>query len=152
MVRSTVQDKPRIIEGGLAIDDRGQVAFVNGFEFDEVRRFYLVTNHAAGFVRAWHGHKRESKYVLVVRGAAKVGVVAIDDWRSPSRDGEVHQYVLSAWAPKVLYIPAGHANGFMTLTPEAQIMFFSTATLAETQADDFRFDARYWDIWRVEER
>jgi len=31
-------------------------------------------------------------------------------------------------------------------------MFFSTSSLQESQGDDFRFDARYWDIWNVVER
>jgi dTDP-4-dehydrorhamnose 3,5-epimerase-like enzyme len=144
--------KPAIIEGGVVVDDRGQLTFVNEFDFHGVRRFYMVSNHVAGFVRAWHAHKREAKYVFVVRGAAKIGAVAIDDWDRPSPHAEVHQYVLSASAPRILYIPAGYANGFMTLTPETQLMFFSTATLAESREDDFRFEARYWDPWHVEER
>ena len=67
----------RLITGGLAIDDRGQVSFVNDFSFDKVKRFYTVSNHRQGFVRAWHGHKKESKYILVVQGAALVGTVKI---------------------------------------------------------------------------
>jgi len=51
-----------------------------------------------------------------------------------------------------LYIPAGFANGFMSLTSDTQIIFFSTSTIDESKGDDFRFDARYWDIWEVIER
>jgi dTDP-4-dehydrorhamnose 3,5-epimerase len=144
--------EPNIITGGLAVDDRGQVTFINDFDFAGVKRFYMVSNHKQGFVRAWHAHKKEAKYVLVVKGAAKVGVVAIDDWDKPSKELEVKQFVLSAKSPKVLYIPAGSANGFITLTKDAQIMFFSTSTLDESLGDDFRYDARHWDIWSVEER
>ena len=52
----------------------------------------------------------------------------------------------------VLYIPSGYANGFMSLTEDLKLMFFSTTSLAESQGDDFRFDARHWDIWTVVER
>lgn len=144
--------EPTLIDGGLAVDDRGQVSFVNGFDFKGVKRFYMVANHARGFVRAWHAHKKEAKYVLVVKGAALVGAVPIDDWDKPSKRAEVKRFVLSEKNPKVLYIPAGYANGFMSLTKDAQIMFFSTSTLDESLNDDFRYDARYWDIWSVEER
>ena len=141
-----------LMEGGLAVDDRGEVAFVNGFHFEGVKRFYLVSNHRAGFVRAWHAHRREAKYVMVVQGAAIVAAVAIDDWEHPSRDAQVHRYVLSAQKPAVLYIPAGYANGFMSLTADTKLMFFSTSTLEESRGDDVRYDARYWDAWQVIER
>ncbi|MGZ6005790.1 MAG: dTDP-4-dehydrorhamnose 3,5-epimerase family protein [Candidatus Saccharimonadales bacterium] len=144
--------EPTLIEGGLAVDDRGQVSFINGFGFDDVKRFYMVSNHAQSFVRAWHAHKKEAKYVLVVKGAAVVGAVAIDDWDRPSKDAEVKRFVLSEKKPTVLYIPAGYANGFMSLTEDAQLMFFSTSTLEESLGDDIRYDARHWDIWTVEER
>lgn len=143
---------PRLIPGGLAIDDRGELRFANEFDFEGVKRFYAVSNHRRGFVRAWHAHRREAKYVCVLRGAAVVGAVAIDDWSSPSRDLPVHRHVLSAERPAVLAIPAGCANGFMSLTDDALVLFFSTATLEESRADDVRYDARHWDVWRVEER
>ena len=143
---------PRLIEGGLAVDDRGRVSFVNDFEFTGVRRFYMVSNHSAGSVRAWHAHRREAKYVFVASGAAIVGAVAVDNWEEPSRTTEVHRYVLSANKPSILYIPAGYANGFKSLTADATIMFFSTATMEEAKNDDVRYDAHYWDIWSVVER
>ena len=144
--------QPTLIPGGLAVDDRGSLGFVNDFDFAGVRRFYTVTNHSAGFVRAWHAHRREAKYVTVVNGAAIVAAVEIDDWDEPSKDLTVHRYVLSAERPSVLYIPAGYANGFMSLTADAKLAFFSTSTLDESRGDDIRYDARYWDPWYVEER
>ena len=144
--------EPVLIAGGLAVDDRGELAFVNDFGFDGVKRFYMVSNHRQGFIRAWHGHKREAKYVTAVSGAAVIGVVAIDDWENPSTDLNVRRFVLSANKPGVLYIPPGSANGFMSLTPDLKLMFFSTCTLEESTGDDIRFDSRRWDIWNVVER
>jgi dTDP-4-dehydrorhamnose 3,5-epimerase-like enzyme len=150
--KETGEAEPHLIEGALAVDDRGSVSFVNGFDFAGVKRFYLVTNHRAGFVRAWHAHRREAKYVTVTRGAAVIGAVKVDNWESPSRNLEVDRYVLSAQKPAVLYIPAGYANGFMSLTEDATLMFFSTSTLEESRGDDIRYDSRHWDIWEVVER
>jgi dTDP-4-dehydrorhamnose 3,5-epimerase-like enzyme len=143
---------PHIMEGGLAVDDRGEVAFVNDFHFEGVKRFYMVSNHRAGFVRAWHAHRHEAKYVTAVQGAAIVAAVAIDNWEHPSKKAEIHRYVLSAQKPAVLYIPPAYANGFMSLTVDTKLMFFSTSTLEESQNDDVRYDARYWDVWQVTER
>lgn len=142
----------KIYKGDIAVDDRGRLAFINDFNFEGVKRFYQVRNHRRGFVRAWHGHKIEAKYVTVVQGSAIVGAVKIDDWDNPSKDLKPERWVLSGDKPQVIYLPAGFANGFMSLTDDLIIMFFSTTTLAESQGDDYRFDARYWDIWGVVER
>ena len=144
--------EPVLLEGGLGVDDRGAVAFVNGFDFAGVKRFYIVSNHRAGFVRAWHGHRREAKYVTVVQGAAIVAAVRIDDWEHPSIDLPVVRHVLSAQRPSVLFVPAGYANGFMSLTADTKVIFFSTSTVDESRNDDVRYDARYWDAWHVVER
>lgn len=143
---------PVLLEGGLGIDDRGQVAFVNDFAFEGVKRFYVVANHRQGFLRAWHAHRREAKYVTVLHGAAVVAAVKIDDWAHPSKDAQIHRYVLSAQKPSILFIPAGYANGFMSLTEDAKLVFFSTTTVEESRGDDVRYDARYWDPWEIIER
>ncbi len=152
MTDAEPENAPRLLQGALAVDDRGSVAFVNDFDLSGLRRFYLVRNHRQGFVRAWHAHRREEKFVTVTSGAALVGAVRVDDWATPARDAEVHRHVLSADRPAVLRIPAGFANGFMSLTVDTTLLFFSSATLAESREDDVRFDARYWDIWNVAER
>jgi dTDP-4-dehydrorhamnose 3,5-epimerase len=144
--------EPVMMAGGLAVDDRGEVGFVNGFDFAGVQRFYTVRNHRSGFVRAWHAHRREAKFVTAVSGAALVGAVRIDDWEAPSKDVPVVRHVLAAAQPRVLFIPAGYANGFMSLTEDTRLIFFSTSTLDESKGDDIRYDARYWDIWTIEER
>lgn len=144
--------EPYLIQGNVAADDRGCVSFVNGFDFAGVKRSYLISNYRAGFVRAWHAHRMEAKYAMVIQGAAIVAAVAIDDWQNPGKSLQIHRYVLSAVSPAVIFIPAGYANGFMSLTDDLKIMFFSTSTLEESRQDDVRYDARYWNPWDVIER
>ncbi len=147
-----MEDNIILLNGGLAVDDRGQVSFVNDFHFENVKRFYMVSNHKQGFIRAWHGHKNESKYVSVVSGSALVGAVQIDSWDNPSKDIKPEKYILSENKPQILYIPKGYANGFMSLTKDTKIMFYSTSALEDSLNDDFRFDSRHWDIWNIIER
>jgi dTDP-4-dehydrorhamnose 3,5-epimerase len=142
----------KLIKGGVSIDDRGEVAFINEFKFENIKRFYSVENHNSGFIRAWHGHKMEAKYVSVISGAALVGAVKVDDWLNPSPHAQVSRYVLSSKQPSILYIPPGYANGFMSLTGDAKLIFYSTSTLEDSLGDDYRFDSRFWDIWNVAER
>ena len=40
----------------------------------------------------------------------------------------------------------------MSLSDDAKVVFFSDSTLEDSLNDDFRFPARYWDIWHIEER
>jgi len=121
----------KIIEGGIFIDDRGPLRFVNQFNFNDVKRFYQVENHERGFIRAWHGHKKEGKYVYVARGSAWIGLVDMDQLHND-------RYVLSDKKPQILYIPPGNYNGFQTLEEDTIIMFFSTTTTEESKGDDYR--------------
>lgn len=143
---------PRLIQGELAIDDRGSVAFVNGADLAQFSRFYLVRNHAQHFVRAWHGHKHERKLVSVVVGSALICCVKIDHWENPSPTLNVYRYVLSEKRPAVLSVPPGFANGSMSLTADTAICYFSDTAIEDAHSDDFRFPARAWDPWRVVER
>ena len=144
MLRLDEYPAPRIIPGGLFVDDRGQLNFFNQFDLAsaQVRRMYMTMNHQQGTVRAWHAHKCEGKYVMAISGSALVCAVVIDNWQNPSSSAKVHRHVLSAASPAVLAIPPGYANGWMSLTDDAQLLWFSTATLEESKTDDYRFPAR----------
>lgn len=146
--------EPILIKGGFAVDDRGTVAFANDFSFEGVKRFYMVENFSPGTIRAWHSHKNEAKYVLVVSGSAIVAAVEMDNHETPNKNNQVHRFVLSSRNPQIIFIPAGFANGFKALEHGTRIIFFSTATLEESKNDDFRFPYDYWgkEVWEVENK
>ena len=151
-ISHTEPNKPFIINGDLSVDDRGELMFVNQFNMDLVKRFYVISNHKLGFIRAWHAHKIESKYVFIVNGTALISTVQIDNWDNPSNDLTVDKFVLTAKKPSILYIPSGYANGFKTLSAETKIIFFSTSTLKDSIDDDYRYDAYKWNPWEITER
>ena len=146
--------QPFLLQGDIAVDDRGSLSFVNDFQFENVVRFYRVANYNTSLIRAWHGHKKEAKYVYVTSGSAIVGAVPFNDTVAPDRDAPVQRFILSSAKPRILYLPPGYANGFRALESNTVILFFSTSTLEESKNDDFRFPADYWgsDIWAVENR
>jgi dTDP-4-dehydrorhamnose 3,5-epimerase-like enzyme len=145
---------PNIVKGGLVVDDRGQISFVNEFSFANIQRFYTVKNFSTEVVRAFHGHLKEEKFVLVVSGAAIVAAVQFGTPDRPNRGSKPHRFVLSDKLPQILHVPAGYANGFRSLLPETQLLFFSTATLEDSAKDDYRFPYDHWgkDVWNVDFR
>ena len=134
-------EKIELVEGGLFADDRGFLRFVNDFDFSQVRRFYQVENHSAGFIRAWHGHKEEMKFIYVPKGSALIGLANME------AEEEVHKFTLTSQKPRILCVPKGYANGFKTLEEDTIIIFFSSSTLEESHGDDYRFDWDKWNIW-----
>lgn len=134
-----------VINGGVFTDDRGSIRFVNDFDFSNVKRFYQVENHSQGYIRAWHAHQKEGKYVYVPRGSALVGIVNLES-------EEINKVILSANNPKILWIPPGSANGFMNLENNTILMFYSTSTLEESTGDDIRFPYDKWNIWEKDYR
>ena len=144
----------RTIDGGLAVDDRGTVSFVNAFDFAGVKRFYKLTNFTTGVIRAFHGHLKEGKYVYVVKGAIILAAVKLDDVKNPDRNAPVQRFVLSGQKPAIVFVPPGYANGFRVLDPDTEVIFFSTSTLEESKGDDYRFPADHWGarVWEVENR
>lgn len=150
----------KILNGGLAVDDRGTVSFVNDFDFSGVKRFYQVENHRQGFIRAWHGHKHEGKYIYVARGSALIGAVELPDYYVDEQTGmnvsrsneQPDRYVLSANKPQVLFIPPGYCNGAMNLEQDTIVLYFSTSTLDQSLHDDVRFTHDTWNIWSVDNR
>lgn len=155
---------PTIITGGIAVDERGELMYNNDIDLTDVRRFYIVRNHTKGFVRAWHGHMVEGKYVTVLQGAAVVGVVrlvldksfaSIDERLNKPFIGKepAHRFVLSAKNPKTLWIPPGYANGWMGLTDDTVVMYMSTHAYGDVCLDDdFRFpwfEANGLEFWEI---
>ncbi len=146
--------KPFLIEGGFAIDDRGQLTFANQFDFKEVKRFYMVENFSTDLIRAWHGHEKEKKYIFVPVGSAIVAAVRMTNTQEPDKTQQVDRFILSSRKPSILFIPGGYANGFRVLESNTKIMFFSSSTLEESSGDDFRFPHNYWGnkVWEIEHR
>ena len=132
-----------IIDGGSFSDARGEIKFVNDFDFKGIKRFYQIQNYKKFYIRAWHGHKFETKYFYVSQGAILLGKVNLES-------NEVEKFVLTASQPKIIKIPNNHANGFMNLTSNTNIIVFSDKTLDESKGDDIRFPYDKWNIWNIE--
>lgn len=120
----------KVIKGNLFEDERGVVRFVNDFDMSRVVRMYCI-EPKMGVIRAWQGHKVETKWFYVAKGSFLVKTV---DMETMSRK----EYLMSSSESKVLEIPGGYFNGFAALEEGSVLMVFSDFRLKESKVDDFR--------------
>jgi dTDP-4-dehydrorhamnose 3,5-epimerase-like enzyme len=142
-------NKINLINVDTAVDDRGYLRFCNSFDLSPYVRFYDVVNFESNFIRAWHAHKLESKAAVVREGSAMICLVKIDNWQKPSKNLEIKRFFLSKQSPKILEIPAGYANGFMSLEPKTKITFYSDKKLDGSLDDDYRYSFDFWNPWQI---
>lgn len=140
-------DSPALIDGFVFADDRGVLTGCNSIDLGVIKRFYFVENYESRFIRAWHGHKFETKYLYCVAGSFLIGVVRVENFDKPDPLAKVETFNLTVMKPQLLVIPGGFANGLMNLTENSKLVVMSNKTLRESEGDDFRFDYDYWDVW-----
>jgi dTDP-4-dehydrorhamnose 3,5-epimerase-like enzyme len=119
-----------LIKGNTHSDERGIVKFVNNFEMKEVVRMYCI-EPKLGVIRAWQGHKNETKWLYVTKGSFIVKVIDM-------KTGWLNQYRLTQCESDVLMVPGGNYNGFEALEEGSVLMVFSNFNIEESKADDFR--------------
>lgn len=135
-----------IIKGSHHTDHRGTIRFVNDFTFDGIKRFYTITHPDTNIIRAWQGHKLETKYFYVTKGSFLINWIKIDNWEKPSLDLKINTHILSDQESEVLIVEPGHANGFKSLEPDSTMIVFSDMSLEESKSDDYRFPMDYWRL------
>jgi len=143
---------PRIFDGGCTIDDRGSLSFLNIIPFEKVKRSYIIENFSTDTVRAFHGHKIEEKFIIVISGSALVIIAKMTADTKELEDPQ--RYTLSARKLQLLHIPCWYVNGFRSLELNTKLQFFSTTAIEQAKEDDFRFPYDYFgkNVWEVEFR
>lgn len=138
--------KPDIsfIQGGKAKDHRGQIRFVNDFDMEQVRRFYLIRNADTELVRGWRAHRIEQRWFYVLSGSFSVAIVKIDHWDQPSRDLPVERRTLAADQQELLHVPAGYGTAFRALSPDSELLVFADYGIDHAPMDDHTYAPDYF--------
>ncbi|MGB0863914.1 MAG: dTDP-4-dehydrorhamnose 3,5-epimerase family protein [Saprospiraceae bacterium] len=134
-----------LIEGGIYRDERGKIVFANDFNMAEIQRLYHIHQSDISVIRAWQGHKKESKWFHCIKGSFLVYTIPVDNWSAPNKELQAKTSFLNETKSEVLHIPGGYANGFKALEEDSILMVFSDFTLEQSKEDDIRFDKDYWD-------
>ena len=143
---------PKLISGNRIFDNRGSLRFSNDLSFKNIKRFYTVHNYTKNFIRAWHGHINEEKYIGCIKGTFQISAVKIDNIKKPNKKNEIYNYFLNDSNNNFVHVPKGFANGSMSLEENSELLIFSTSSIDESLNDDIRYDAEYWNPWKINNR
>jgi len=137
---------PKVIQGGNFSDHRGIISYVNDFSFKDIERFYIISNSDENPIRAWQGHKLDSKNFYCVSGSFKIHFVKIDNWENPSKNLPIETIIVSEFDSKIVHIPIGYANAIQSLETNSKLISFSTLPLINVKEDDARYPSDYWNL------
>ena len=120
----------KVIQGNLHKDERGVVRFVNDFDMTKVIRLYSI-EPKLGVIRAWQGHKKETKWFYAAKGSFLVKTVDMSNFNKK-------EYHLRDTECNILEIKGSYYNGFESLEEGSVLMVFSDFDLEESKNDNFR--------------
>jgi len=143
---------PKLINGNRIYDNRGSLRFSNELDLKNIKRFYTVHNYNKNFVRAWHGHMNEEKYIGCIKGTFQISAVKIDNVKKPNKKNKIYNFFLNESDSNFVHISKGFANGSMSLEANSELLIFSNSSIKESLKDDIRYDAEYWNPWIISSR
>ena len=141
--------EPKLINGNRLYDNRGSLRFSNELTFKGIKRFYIVHNYNKNFVRAWHGHLKEEKFIGCIKGPFQISAVKLNNIKKPNKKNKIFNFFLNQSNSNFVYIPKGYANGSMSLEENSELLIFSTSSLKESLKDDIRYKSDYWNPWKI---
>jgi dTDP-4-dehydrorhamnose 3,5-epimerase len=148
-VRATPLAGLYVLEDERAVDERGY--FVRSFDRDDFARLGLVAdfpqqslshNETSGTLRGLHFQQpphAETKVVRCVQGA--IYDVAVDLRTGSPTFGRWHAAELTARRGDSVYVPAGFAHGFQTLSDDTSVLYL----ISTPYQPDFSAGVRYDD-------
>ena len=136
--------QPQIIKGNHHKDDRGTLTFNNDFNALGIKRVYTIENESLDFVRAWQGHQIEQRWFSAVAGSFKIKLIEIDDWKNPTKDLPILEFILNSENLDILHVPRGFATSIQSLEDHSKLLLFADYQLGEIQ-DEYRFASNYFN-------
>lgn len=136
---STLSSVPVLVHCEAHADERG---ILWPIELPEAAvRIYLSRNWMVDRVRAWHGHPIEWRIVKCIIGSAKVCALNLEN-----RD-DVREFLLTDQKADILFIPAGWANGWKSLTMNCEMLYVAPTHYKDR--DDIRLDSDlHSEVWK----
>ena len=104
--------------------------------FTKFGQCYVSMNYP-GVIRAWHHHKKQDDFFVVMKGMIKVGLYDMREG-SPTR-GEVGEFYLGDNNNIMLKIPVGVVHGYKTVGTEPSLLInFPSEVYNPQEPDEYR--------------
>jgi len=104
--------------------------------FTKFGQCYVSMNYP-GVIRAWHWHKKQDDFFVVMKGMIKVGLYDMREG-SPTR-GEVGEFYLGDNNNIMLKIPVGVVHGYKTVGTEPSLLInFPSEVYNPQEPDEYR--------------
>ena len=112
--------------------------------FTKFGQCYVSMNYP-GVVRAWHWHKKQDDFFVVVKGMIKVGLYDLREG-SPTQ-GEAAEFYLGDNNSIMLKIPVGVVHGYKTVGTEPSLLInFPSEVYDPQEPDEYRLP---WDTDQI---
>jgi len=136
---------PILFTGSCFIDNRGSLLYNNIFDFERIKRCYIIENNITNPIRAWQGHKIERRWFIAILGDFKITLIKIDNWIAPSKYLNKNEFTLNSNSMDILQIPPGYISSIESLSQSAKLLVMSDYHFNEIE-DDYRFEKNYFNI------
>ncbi len=120
-------------------DDRGRLMEVLRSDDEIFQKFgqVYVTTAYPGVVKAWHYHAKQTDYLTVISGMAKIGLY--DDREGSPTRGEVMEVCAGVHNPVIVKIPPMVCHGFKCISEtECIVMNVPTEVYNRDEPDEHR--------------
>ena len=112
--------------------------------FTKFGQCYVSMNYP-GVIRAWHWHKKQDDFFVVVKGMIRVGLYDLREG-SPTQ-GEAAEFYLGDNNSIMLKIPVGVVHGYKTVGTEPSLLInFPSEVYDPQEPDEYRLP---WDTDQI---
>src|SRR5690606_27156952 len=133
------------IKGGVSLDRRGQIRYVNEFDMSIVKRFYLIKNADTELIRGWRAHRIEDRWFYVISGSFEFNIIQIDNWDQPSVGLPIQRYNLSAAELQLIHLPAGYGTAIRAIDENSELLVFANYGLEHASSDNYTWPLDYFN-------
>jgi len=135
-----------IIDGQKFEDHRGKIMANNTFDMRCVVRHYVLFQTDNTVIRAWQGHKIETKWMKCLYGSFTISLIACHDVASPTGKETIDVVKLNGESGSLLCVPGGYYTGIKGDQAHSSLIVFSDFTLEQSLEDDFRKPLDFWNF------
>ena len=136
--------QPELIHCGQYVDHRGTITFLNEFNMEQVKRFYVIQNKDTEVIRAWRAHKIEQRWFHVACGEFLIRVVKIENWDTPDPKAEIQEFSLSEKNNQVLHLPKGYGSWIKAVEENSKLIVFADYPIENASLDDYQYSPDYF--------